>query len=1235
MIFRFSAIVVLILFVSCSTVKAPFYDTEAFGWRRVIKEDDKAHVHSLYMVGDAGDLDDIEGGRNYVLEAIRKQLKEHDEEETLVFLGDNIYPNGLVPRNHEDRPKAEKILKAQLELAKDVQGTTVFIPGNHDWNKHKEGGLKYIKRQEYFVENYFEEDKPKVRMYPGHGCADPKVVKINKDLVFIYLDTQWWLQNWDHEPDINHGCEIKHKVDLLKSIEEIFTEHKNDEIVVLMHHPIMSNGSHGGKFSFRQHLFPLTDLNNKLWIPLPVIGSIYPMHRQVTGSVQDIPNVKNRDLMQNIDQIAKRLRVNVIFASGHEHSLQYFDQGLTKYVVSGSGSRTSYTLGGGGVMYAREARGFAKLIFYEDFETWLEFYSVAGFNEKPELEFRTLIREARAGTVDDHLDFPDVEVKDTIAAANESFRAGKFKSFFMGEQYRDLWAAPVRLPTINLHDNPLGHLTPIKKGGGMSSNSLRMETDNGKQYILRSINKDYTKLVPPQFTNLRILDVMKDQNSASHPYGALALPTLSKAAGIYYTDPKLIYLKHQESLHDYNNFFPEEFYLLEQRPSGDWSDTEHFGFSEEIIGYTDLLEILRTKKPHYIDQRWVCKSRMFDLLVHDWDRHDDQWRWASFEINKDSTVYRPIPRDRDQVFYKFKGLVPSLIAASVMRKFKGMKPKIRDVKYLAFNARFFDRYFMNELEWSEWVDVIEELKRSLPDEVFVEAFKKMPEGLPDKDSKEIISMLKSRRDNLLDTGEKLYKFISKEVEISGTDDRNTFEIDIGPKMVHVRYWVHRKDKGDLIKYDRTFYSTETKEIRIFGLDGKDEFHITGLPNSSIRIQIIGGEGRDLVKNDSGYKVIVHDDPDGMDIEKGKVRERLTTNLENNEYERNSFRYHSRLFTPTFGYTKDDGFWVGVSGQIIRHGWRKNPFKSHHSLRALVGPWSNEALRISYQGVFTDFISTLDFRPEFRFDYPKYDNFFGLGNESINPLREREYNWVRRRSIFVAPIFSLSTRNNQVRLDFGPTYESNKIIKQTGRISEDPSSGLSEQDFEQQSFAGARISNTLEFLDRVSKPTYGGKVHLEVSYNDQIDSDNSFWKYSVVGQSYLRVLNRPELVFANSIGFKKVDGTAPFYMLPSLGNFQNLRGFRHDRFRGNTAFFQNTDLRMQLFSSNNVILPFDMGLLAGFDIGRVWLNGEKSNIWHHGFTTGVWFDLLGMAVLQPYLSWSDEETLFSLKFGYNF
>lgn len=56
---------------------------------------------------------------------------------------------------------------------------------------------------------------------------------------------------------------------------------------------------------------------------------------------------------------------------------------------------------------------------------------------------------------------------------------------------------------------------------------------------------------------------------------------------------------------------------------------------------------------HNVDQQAALRARLFDMWLGDWDRHDDQFRWASFKENG-VTVYKPIPRDRDQIFLIIK-----------------------------------------------------------------------------------------------------------------------------------------------------------------------------------------------------------------------------------------------------------------------------------------------------------------------------------------------------------------------------------------------------------------------------------------------------------------------------------------------------------------------------------------------------------------------------------------------------
>ncbi len=1231
----FLFIILIILFSACGTLKAPYYSKANLDWSQKNKTSNKQLIHSLFLVGDAGKFDNKILQNNIVIDVVENELKNTEGPATLVYLGDNIYSYGLPSKKNKSRAYKEEIINAQLNLAQYVNGNTYFIAGNHDWKNGNKNGLKAIERQEDYIESYYPKDfDHDVKMYPGQGCGDPKVKKINKDLYFVFVDSQWWLQNWDREKKMNKGCEIKSRNDFLARIEEIFVEHKNDQIVVFMHHPIFSQGIHGGYFSFLDHVFPLHQ-NKKLWIPLPVIGSLYPILRTSIGSVQDLSNSLNIEFSQGIYEIAEDLDVDVIFASGHEHNLQFFDKENTKHIISGSGSKHSFALAGGDADFSREVRGFAKILFYEDMEAWVEFYSVSEKNTTPHLEYRTQLRKPKAGTVSIEKEYPFLTQKDTIVAANKSFEAGKLKQFLLGEQYREMWTTEVKVPIIDL-DTKFGGLTPIKKGGGMSSNSLRMETSDGRQYILRSINKDYTKMVDKKYSNLKVLDIMKDQNSASHPYGALMLPSLSRAAGIYYTSPELVFLKHQKQLGNYNTLFPEELYLLEQRPSGDWQKASQFGYSNNIISYTDLLERLRKKKSQFVDQEWVLKSRLFDLLVHDWDRHDDQWRWASFELG-DSTVYRPIPRDRDQVFYKFEGLIPWYVSTFIIKKFKTMKGDVKDVENLSFNARYFDRYFLNQLEWKDWNRITKDLQANMTDEVINECLKDLPPEVVEL-NKEIPELLKSRRDHMLKISRKLYEFLSKEVEITGTDNDEKFDIErFADGSVNVKYFIERDKKGDLLKYKRTFYPSETKEIRLYGLRGKDEFTISGAEVHKIRIRIVGGEDKDEVINETkGGGIYVYDETDGIKLKGGAVTDKTSKDdIYVNEYDRKGFVYNKNFPFVRLGYTKDDGIWVGLSYDWTTNGWRRDPYKAKQRAYFEVAPGNQDAFKFGYDGHFPDLIGKFDFKPSFHVDFPSIENYFGIGNESINYEREKEFNWVTITGARVNPLISYRTSNKHFTFDFGPTYETVEIQEREGRVSKDVLLGFTTEELERKHFLGGEISNTINIKDREENPTNGFSFYVGIEYQHNLTDNGDLFRFKSNSQLYITLSNYPKIVFANNVGYEKIEGDYEFYQAPDIGNLTNLRGFRKNRFRGESAFYENLDFRFSLVDWENIYLPVNIGMLTGFDVGRVWLDDENSNKWHNSQTVGLWVDVLDIFVLQPYYSFTVEDNFFSFIMRFNF
>ena len=83
----------------------------------------------------------------------------------------------------------------------------------------------------------------------------------------------------------------------------------------------MTSGPHGGYFPWETHVFPLRMLHRDLWIPLPVVGSIFPISRQLGVTDTDMMSSKYREYIKSMRSIFKP-GVPTLIAAGHEHSLQ-------------------------------------------------------------------------------------------------------------------------------------------------------------------------------------------------------------------------------------------------------------------------------------------------------------------------------------------------------------------------------------------------------------------------------------------------------------------------------------------------------------------------------------------------------------------------------------------------------------------------------------------------------------------------------------------------------------------------------------------------------------------------------------------------------------------------------------------------------------------------------------------------------------------------------------------------
>jgi hypothetical protein len=317
---------------------------------------------TMFLIGDAGAP--APAGEP-VLKALAADLGRAGGQRVVVFLGDNVYPRGLPDSAAPDRTEMERRLDAQVDLVKAAGARGIFVPGNHDWAKQGPDGWNSIRRQGRQIAR---RGGPEIGLLPPDGCPGPTVVDLGRRVRLVALDTQWWLQGGPRPVGPNSGCRAADEKAVADSLKVDLAAAGNRTVVVAAHHPLASGGEHGGYFGVESYLFPLRLIKPWLWIPLPGVGSAYPIARQSGVTNQDMAGSVNRRMRQMLEG-AMRDHPPLVWADGHDHNLQVIKGARARWLlVSGAGifghegpaNRLPDT------RFASQSAGFMRLEFLTD-----------------------------------------------------------------------------------------------------------------------------------------------------------------------------------------------------------------------------------------------------------------------------------------------------------------------------------------------------------------------------------------------------------------------------------------------------------------------------------------------------------------------------------------------------------------------------------------------------------------------------------------------------------------------------------------------------------------------------------------------------------------------------------------------------------------------------------------------------------------------------------------------------
>ncbi|HMK26394.1 MAG TPA: hypothetical protein VK483_10215 [Chitinophagaceae bacterium] len=838
---------------------------------------------------------------------------------------------------------------------------------------------------------------------------------------------------------------------------------------------------------------------------------------------------------------------------------------------------------------------------------------------------------------------------DSATASGGNFKIGGARAFWMGSNYRKEWNTPITVPVLYISKEH-GGLTPVKRGGGKQTKSLRLEDANGREYVIRSVTKYITsKTLPAGLESEAAADLVSDGVSASYPYAALTMSALSQAAGVPHGNPRLVYVADDPKLGEYQKDFANLFAIFEERQPDS---------VKKIWDTDEVAEKLEKDNDNDVDQLALLRVRILDMFVMDLDRHEGQWSWGAWDNGKGKTYY-PIAKDRDQAFYINQGLLPWIASRrALVPQLEGFKPEANNINRFNFAARNLDRFFLNQLSEEDWKREAESFVAKMTDAVIENALAQQPWEIRDISTAKIIQTLKDRRKFIVGDVMAYYYFLADIVSVTGSDKNELFDIthnDDGSILLQV-FKITKEGNQSTKMYERKFVAEHTNEIRLYGFDGDDKFVSHG-GNDKMKVRLIGGGGQDVFENTgpANRNTMVYDRRDGNNTVTGTFKNKMANDTIVNSFERIYFKYNWQSIFATIGYNPDDGVMIGPTFKYIRHGFRKVPYKNFHQFKGLYA-FSTNAVRLTYNNEFIGvFGRNTDITTEIDYKGPNNtSNFFGYGMESkydkINRGDKKTNKFKYYRIRYDMGDISLQLRHrfsSKVALSVGPTFQfysydsTDKFNKIRNVELNDSTLGLNKGIFDKkQSYLGARFDLTVDTRNHPALPSKGIFWNTTFRYL----SGNNSKSYDNVSQlnsefSFYVSLVKNWLTWANRTGVGVTmakDMNFEFYQAQHLGSNEDLRGYRRERFAGKSKFFNQTELRLKLANLKTYLFPASFGMFAFVDVGRVWAPApyDKGSM-VAGFGGGFWFAPLNKLSINLSVAVSGEDVIPLFGFTWKF
>jgi hypothetical protein len=793
------------------------------------------------------------------------------------------------------------------------------------------------------------------------------------------------------------------------------------------------------------------------------------------------------------------------------------------------------------------------------------------------------------------------------------YEAGWLHRKLLGENNRALWPLPFAATVLDL-DEFAGGLQVLRKGGGMQTRSLRFQGEDGFQYSFRTLDKDATRTLDPLLRESVAARVLQDQISALNPLGATVVDPLLEAAGVLRASPVPVVMPDDPALGEFREEFAGLVGLVEIRPneSDEDEDETNFEDADRITGSPRFLERLENGPDDRPDAEAFLRARAMDILVGDWDRHPDQWRWARTDERDGIKYWSPIPRDRDWALARMKGFLVWM-ARFPWPHYVGFDRDYPSAFHATWSGRALDRLILPELDWPAWESTLTDIQAQLTDQVIRDAVRRLPDAYHAEVGAFLEDALIQRRDRLVEQGRAFYELLAEDVDVQATDDREFAQIDLVDRdSLRVRlYPANRRGEANGPAYfDRVFRADDTREVRIYLRGNDDHAVVSGSAGQRITVRVIGGGSDDVLvdrSHGSSHKVYFYDDRgDNELVGDGSTQWAewdydAPSTFEDETHQAMPRDWgHRWMPIPRLLISSDVGLALGLTGTRTGYGFRQFPFRDKLTLTAAVGTTTGRAF-LGAEYDFPVFREVIRGTAAANWNAVEAVDWFGFGNDTENTEPEEFY---RARQGRGELLFTLNARlSERTVFRVGPLVEFFRPDREAnqGSLIEE------EQPFGYADFNQAGVVGEFEWdrRDHHVATTHG--TFLRIRGRHFIPTMSVDTAFSVL-EGELRGFVSPDVVLdptlAVRLGARNTWGLVPFHQASYLGGSPSLRGYRRSRFGGDASVFAEGEIRL-LLGTVFVSLPVDLGVYGLAGVGRVWVDEDTSDTWHSDWGGGLW------------------------------